>query len=551
LNAKNETGKNWIRTILILLLLLLFISIIILASVPPVSRDALTHHLAVPMLYIEHGGIYEIPQIRFSYYPMNLDYLYLIPLYFGNDIFPKYIHFAFALATALLLFRYLKPKFNTEYALFGAMLFLSTPVVVKLSITVYVDLGLIFFSTASILYILRWLEKDFKLRYLIISAASCGLALGTKYNGLIVFFLLTLFVPFIYLRSASSGTASQVKGVTYGIIFFFVALLFFSPWMIKNYIWTDNPFFPLYDGWFNPKIIKTAASSTSPGWNHFSIRHFVYKESWWEIALIPIRIFFLGEDGKPKFFDGKLNPFLFLLPFFSFLNIRGFYSTVKTQKKILLSFSILFLLFAFVERDMRIRWISPIIPPLVILSVFGLSNLSQLISEYGPVNLNKTCRFGIVAAASFALFMNAMYIAEQFRHVDPFGYITGSVDREAYIKKYRPEYSAIAYANENLPSDVRIMALFLGNRQYYSRQDVFFGINQFEGIIKNTVSSNEMSMKLLKMEVTHFLIGHSLMNKWANAKFSAAEKKKLKEFFKNNMNLLFAKGGYGLYELKR
>jgi len=319
----------------------------VLASVPPVSRDALIHHLAVPMLYIEHGAIYEIPQIRFSYYPMSLDYLYLIPLYFGNDIFPKYIHFAFALATALMLFCYLKAKINTEYALFGALFFLSIPVVVKLSIVVYVDLGLIFFSTASILYILTWLENDFKLKYLIISAVSCGFALGTKYNGLIVFFLLTLFVPFIYLRSASNRTASQMKGFGYGVIFFAVAFLIFSPWMIKNYIWTDNPLYPLYDGWFNPKIIKTAASSASSGWNHFSIRHYVYKDSWWEIALVPIRVFFCGEDGKPKFFDGRLNPFLLLLPFFSLLNIRGFSSVVKTQKKILLSFSILFLFFVF------------------------------------------------------------------------------------------------------------------------------------------------------------------------------------------------------------
>jgi len=46
------------------LLLVVVISIILLASVPPVSRDALTHHLFVPRLYLEHGGIYEIPEIN-------------------------------------------------------------------------------------------------------------------------------------------------------------------------------------------------------------------------------------------------------------------------------------------------------------------------------------------------------------------------------------------------------------------------------------------------------------------------------------------------------
>jgi len=37
----------------------------------------------------------------------------------------------------------------------------------------------------------------------------------------------------------------------YGLLFLFIALLFFSPWMIRNYVWTNNPIFPLYDHWFN------------------------------------------------------------------------------------------------------------------------------------------------------------------------------------------------------------------------------------------------------------------------------------------------------------
>ncbi|MBU2622890.1 MAG: hypothetical protein KKD92_11290, partial [Proteobacteria bacterium] len=88
-------GSSLIYFILAGLITILIVSVIALSSVPPVSRDALTHHLAVPKLYLNHGGMYEIPSVIFSYYPMNLDLLYLIPLYFGNDIVPKYIHFLF------------------------------------------------------------------------------------------------------------------------------------------------------------------------------------------------------------------------------------------------------------------------------------------------------------------------------------------------------------------------------------------------------------------------------------------------------------------------
>ncbi|HID04133.1 MAG TPA: phospholipid carrier-dependent glycosyltransferase [Desulfobacterales bacterium] len=192
------TDSRYVKTALGVGLVLLFIVVIILSLVPPVSRDAMIHHLAVPKIYLKNGGMYELPHMPFSYYPMNLQLLYLIPLYFGNDIAPKFIHFSFALLTAWLIFKYLHYRSNKVLALFGALFFLSIPIILKLSITVYVDLGLIFFSTASLLLILMWVEKDFPLRFLVLSAVCCGLAMGTKYNGLVTFVILSLFVPFLY-----------------------------------------------------------------------------------------------------------------------------------------------------------------------------------------------------------------------------------------------------------------------------------------------------------------------------------------------------------------
>ncbi len=46
--------------LLLLLLAGVILVVVLMASVPPVSRDALVQHLAVPRLYLRHGGIYEI-----------------------------------------------------------------------------------------------------------------------------------------------------------------------------------------------------------------------------------------------------------------------------------------------------------------------------------------------------------------------------------------------------------------------------------------------------------------------------------------------------------
>ena len=243
----NKYKVTGLMTVMLIAFLILVTCTLLLALVPPTSRDALTHHLFIPKLYIEHGGIYEISSIPFSYYPMNLDLLYMIPLYFGNDIIPKFIHYFFALLTAWLIYKYLKNRTNSNYATIGSLFFLSIPIIVKLSITVYVDLGLTFFTTASLLLIFAWLDSDYKLRYLIFAGIFCGLAVGTKYNGLISLFLLPLFVPVLYIRSKGGIDVSNSKSIGFSLIFFAAAILIASPWFIRNYVWTGNPIYPLHD----------------------------------------------------------------------------------------------------------------------------------------------------------------------------------------------------------------------------------------------------------------------------------------------------------------
>ena len=290
-------GHGIIYACLGLLLLITVAVTLLMCSVPPISRDALTHHLAVPKLYLKHGGIYELPTIVFSYYPMNIDLLYLLPLYLKFDIGAKYIHYSFALLTAWFIFRYLRKYAGPIYGMFGALLFLTIPVILKLSITVYVDLGLVFFSWLCLYYFLIWCSEGFKTRHLVWSAISCGLALGTKYNAMILLFLMAAMVPLAYSLKrnqelASSSTSERYKnslnGMKWCLGYVSLALLIFSPWMIKNYRWTGNPVYPLYQSVFNDQKPAPAASKMSV----FEKRRLVYGETFFQTLTIPIRIFF-------------------------------------------------------------------------------------------------------------------------------------------------------------------------------------------------------------------------------------------------------------------
>ena len=553
----SNKSKLFVKNILLVAVGILVISIIILSLVPPVSKDALIHHLAVPKLYLKHGGIYEIPFMEFSYYPMNLDLLYMIPLYFGNDIAPKFIHFVFAFLMAWLIYSYIKSRANERYGLLGVILFLSIPIIIKLSITVYVDLGETLFSFAALIFMLKWLRNDFRLRYLIYSGIMCGLALGIKYNGLVTLFVLTLFVPYLYSRYNEIKKQNFIKSVGYCFVFLIISLTVFSPWMIRNYYWKGNPVYPLYNKFFNPQNpineTKKNASSENNGvkqnYGFFTYRSIIYKESGIKIALLPIRIFFQGRDGDPQYFDGKLNPFLLILPFFGFYRLRDDPEDLKREKKIMLAFTLLFFGFAFFTAVFRIRYISPIIPPLVLLSVFGIKNFFDFTESRSSRLYYNVGKAFIVISLGFFLILNGIYITNLYKAVDPFPYIKGKINRDEYISRFIPEYPILKYINNNLSPDAKIYFIFLGKRGYYCDRDYIFNIGIISHLIKSAHKPKDIIKGLRASGITHLLINYRLFERWMGDNFTEERQALTRQFFQKYTNLLCFNKGFGLIVL--
>lgn len=537
----------------------------ILASVPPVSRDALTHHLYVPKLYLKAGYIQELPHIPVSYYPQLLDLLYTIPLYFKNDILPKYIHFAFALATSFLIYSYLKTKFDRKAGLAGALFFLTIPVIVKLSITVYVDLGLIFFTFAAVIYLFKWKDSGLKWRYLVVSGIFTGLAIATKYNGILTLILLTLLLPFLMPEKEKK----QFRSIFYPVGFALIALLVFSPWMIKNYVWTGNPLYPIYQmkvqspeqsAEKQPNITPNDHNSTM---NHFLVRKYLFQEKWWETLSIPLRIFFQGTDDNPALFDGQLNQFLLIMPLLFLILSRVKKQNIDGEIKFLLVFSVLYILLVFLKTDMRIRYVAPIIPPLVIASVAAMCKIEEylrinigdsdiIIKEFKSKEIVNQIFINIIMTLIFFLTIsvNIIYVKALFLQYKPLEYISGKVSRSEYIKRFLPEYELIEYFNKNTHKEPKILAIFLGNRGYYFDHDVQFGTNPLFNAIKNSLTTKDISNQLKQDNFTHVIVGFDLLGKWFQDNLTQEEQIKIRDFFDNHMVLIKSNISYGLYQLK-
>lgn len=542
----------WSIILISILVFLLFIELI-LALTPPIARDALIHHLALPKLWLRHGGFIETPWADFSYYPMNIDLLYLAALSLGSDILPNFIHMTFWAATGILIYLYLRCPLGKVWALFGVIVFCSTPIVARLAAVAYVDLGLTFFTTASLLAFLQWRKGDYReKRWLIISAIAMGLALGTKYNGLVAWFFLTLMLVFCAARDGIKPTSA----VKWGVLYFAISLLIVSPWYVKNALLTGNPFYPLFNGFFqhvaHPHALRdaldNAVSATTGGWGGiFEMRRLLYGENLWQTFLIPIRIFFEGQDDSDRYFDGVLSPLLLLLPAFAFLGRQS-----RRDAWPMAMFSLFYLLMALFSEVVRVRYLLPIVPPLAILAAMGAKNAGAWACWRRGVA-------GFVAAGVLAVVLvaglagNAVYFARYFRAVDPLPYVFQGESKDAFLARHLGSYPAMRFINGHLAEDAKIYLMFLGRRSYYLDRDYRYdgsqGMEVINQLARISADGQAVRKRLLDLECTHLLIRTDLFMKYLTDSYDDEVRRRLLQAVALQTSLVYEAGGYAILAL--
>jgi hypothetical protein len=508
---------------------------VLLDLLPPTSRDALIHHLAIPKLWLVRGGFYETPWASFSYYPMNVDVLYLLPLAAGFDAGAKLIHCAFGLGTAAIVYLYVRRRLSTPWALLGALLFLSTPAVLRLCASAYVDLGLTFFVTGSVVCLSLWAETDHR-RWFWLSAVTAGLAAGTKYNGMIAIVFLAMGAAIISSRRDKTAGPAIGAAALYGGI----ALVVFSPWMIKNYMLTGNPIYPLYNGFFGLPNMLPAELQLST----IQIRHLLYKESWWEILLVPVRVFFQGVDNDPRLFDGVLNPILLIGS--AVAVIRPRFSDARS----LAALAVLWILTVFFRASFIVRYIAPILPLLSVLTVYGLYWIWTVLTDRWSEGVASVVISLVVLAA---LLFNGAWAVGYWVKTDPLPYLTGKEDRATYLTRRLPQYPAIDFINNHTKPDARILMLFVHNQGYYLDRDyiyyTYYSGESLRPILENASDPDDILNGFKIRKVTHLfvkeaLLADYLLNVWNKEKFQLWNR-----FSGQHLRRIFTERGYSVLEI--
>ncbi|MFC1866784.1 hypothetical protein ACFL0H_01415, partial [Thermodesulfobacteriota bacterium] len=199
---------------------------------------------------------------------------------------------------------------------------------------------------------------------------------------------------------------------------------------------------------------------------------------------------------------------------------------------------------------LRIRYISPIIPPLIILSIYGLRNLIDTFKSSGSHTVRWAGRILVLIILTIFLYINAGYLLGQIRHVSPFKYLRGELNRDEYIAEYRPEYPSMKFINENLGQDAKILFIFLGKRGYYCDREYVFDSNILKNLINGAETSEDMLKGLKRLGFTHLLIYYHLFERWLNENFSYEKILLTRQFFSEHVGQLFYEKGFGVSILK-
>jgi 4-amino-4-deoxy-L-arabinose transferase-like glycosyltransferase len=524
----------WVGRLLWLAVLVIIIIETILSLVPPTARDELTHHLTIPRLYAQAGRIIEVPMAPYSYYPMLLDILYTPWIVWGYDSVPKFVHALFGYLTGLLLYAYLSRRMNSIYGLLGFLFWISIPSVLRLSHWAYVDLGITFFTTSALLCLLRWREEKTKGSWLALAGLSAGFAVATKPNGLVALLLLGLLFAWQLAAEPNRGFRKTISDLALVGV---ASALPFLPWLAKNWYQTGNPFFPLLGGLFSARAGAGGAGGVHVSVGVFAKRELLYGETWWQIAALPLRIFFAGQDDNPQYFDGMLSPILILLLPWAF---KGKW---REDKNFLFYFAILFFLYALFLVDMRIRYILLIVPPLVALFVYGVFNVYLRIKQPAYLIL------GLLLFAGF----HGLYLYRYFREVEPIPYLLGNENRADYLARMLPEYATFQFINRQLSPNSKIYLLFIGRRGYYCEREYFHDGGDLPaflmGVIQSARGPAEVEGALRRAGITHLMVRTDLLARYLINNLAPAKIALWNEFAASRLSLNFQERAYALYQL--
>ena len=523
-----STKRSIWETSALFLLGILLLADFVLTLTPETGKDALTYHLAVPKLYLLHHGFYFIPGNAFAGYPLLGEMNYLLALFLQNDILAKAMNFVILCGILLGISLFARHVLqNLRFFSLSILIFASIPSVFAVSHAAYSDLFVTFFTLAAIYSFFRWSENQL-VAWLILCGLFSGSAAACKYTAMIATPLGCLGILWLAKRSGNGAMETLRRLALYAATAFMAG----SPFYLKNWIVTGNPFYPFFYGIFGGK-----------GWDpdqarlyDLLIQNLGMGRSLLDYLLLPWNLSFRANMDSLAF-DGMIGPiFLLTLPFLAALR------RWDTPLRMMLIYALLTFCF-WASSAQQIRYLIPLFP---LLALFVGEILTHCYQSQKRSFILLLC----LVAGSLAF--NGYHITSEFIKTDPLRVAVGLESRDHFLSRTLPTYPMYHFVNEALPPEARIFLIYMKNYTFLCDRDCYsdtmFETHTIQKILREEASPDRVHNRLKTAGFTHILYDERYLL-GEPSPLSAEEKQLFSAFQNSHLQSIRQQGFYRLYRL--
>lgn len=486
-----------------------------LILLPPISRDAMIHHLYQARIWLEAGRIVRPDWSGIFSYPYLVESFYTVAGgTFGFRV-SRVVSLLGFLAACSVSAGYFLREGRWKTAVLSLIVLMSIPELVRNATWSYSDSFLVFFS------LLAYVEFIRKNGNPLLAVIWAGGASCCKYNGFIVLASVCILLPFFFRNMTR-------KVVIYSI---FAALFTTAWWAIPNLLQWGNPVYPLLQGIFNPNITVSSRAAEYYALNTFSTSlHGIL-----DYLLLPVRISLHGEWNNPALFDGASGPLLLAGTILAFVVVKD------RRKKFLLPF--LYMIITLIANGAAVR-VRYLLPGLAMLSIPVSETFENLL-----INKSKIVRATTTVLIAVCVIWSAVKIMNLYEHERPWE----SKDDTTYLDENAPYYDFFQKCDRYISESDTTLLVNMNRPFYFPGYSVFdHRVVPFElmEMLYAGMDSEEIVNSLRRRGITHLAIDMFLTSINITPELSANELEQWREFVSFRLDPLLTVDQYILFKLK-
>ncbi|HEU4510850.1 MAG TPA: glycosyltransferase family 39 protein [Pyrinomonadaceae bacterium] len=481
------------------------IFLLLRAATPPNTADEVIYHLPVTKSFVEQGRVYPMFDNALGNLPFLVHMMYALCVMADSDIAARLFSLFLAAGTALALYGFCTRYLTRRVGVVAMFAFFAAGMVVEVAVSTRIDVslaGVLFLATYAMI---NYFETE-RAGWLWMSALLAGFSLGIKHSaGIWLVLIGALYLFEALIRKRQRLTTMLSRGIAYAVIAAAIA----SPWYIKNYVWFDNPLYPLITG----EVAQFSAS----GLRYFNAEDERKLEAHFQTALAEIPSVVQEQEKKIAeaanariernaflWWDLFLKPNIFLMaephqyPNYLFLTIPFLIFLRKPRPVLVLLVLATAFVFAITWTSWIGRYLLPAYPPLTIVAAYVITNLSERYHLLRKLPL-------FLLAVALGVIVSAGVLS--MRYFNSLGFVTGRVSRrdvEFALTYYKP----IDFINRNLPPNARVMLmgaqLSYGIERPYTSDESWFSTKWRRLLVSND-SVEQVHKDLKRQGFTHIL----------------------------------------------